>query len=350
MRFQPGHIDVLDALPKELPNSTSDGRFRYLLDIENIEWSPTCICFTGYVVIAQDMATRQITRHTFEGLPSGTFDDDWARVRLSFVDKDEKGHAVEVGVPVGSAQGNEKHLIDVKVDPMHNGIAPVSLGGSSILSLTIRNTSRSIPVQLTEPPTVSTHGTMWKTAPAFVGSLVFPMTIAPQRLQKLDVRLEPIVAETISLSFRSMDPAIAHTELDVHVPYANTVLPGRFSGVPLVVPIRFEPHLPMLGLWLLGGVIIGSLVPLFTGKDRFRGWPRAFGAALVAALIVEVVAMLLAQTKSKVVVLDTPIDPWQSTPVLVLGLGAGILGTGAAKLLQSAAERWRRRREKGDDK
>ena len=341
MRFEQYDVDVLDSTSQELTFRTADGRYRYALDVSSLLWRPECICFRDYVVIAQDTVSQQVTQHKFMGSPSGSFDDGWVRVRLSLIEANDVAHSAEVAVPVGSAPGNEAPIVDMQVDPKPEGrIAAASLGGATVLYLTIRNTSRQLSVELAEPPVVSPRSSVWKTVPSISGA-AFPVVLGPAQAKRFELHLEPDVWQSVALSFRSANPEVAHTVLDVDVPYVNGTLPGRWTRLSLEIPIRFEPNLPMLGLWLLGGVVLGTLLPLLTDRSRLRMWPRSLAAALLAAVILEAVGMFLVQNKSRLVLFDFTMDPWQPTPVLVMGLVAGILGLKAAHMLQQAVDSYK---------
>ena len=342
MRFEQYDVEVLDVLPQQLTYRTSDGRYRFALDTSQLSWKPECICFRDYVVIAQDTVSAQITRHKFMGSPSGTFEDEWVRVRLSLIEANDVAHSAEVGVPVGSAPGNEPPIVDVQVDPKSEGrLASASLGGATVLYLTVRNTSRHLSVTLAEAPAVSARSGVWKSPPSIRGA-AFPVILAPGRAQRFELQLEPDVWQSMALSFRSANPQVAHTTVDVDVPYVNATLPGRRTNLSLEIPLRFEPNLPMLGAWLIGGVVLGTLLPLVTGdRNRLRMWPRSMAAALLTAVILEAIGMFLVQNKSKLVLFDFAIDPWQPTPVLVMGLVSGILGLKAAQMLQQAVESYK---------
>ena len=65
-----------------------------------------------------------------------------------------------------------------------------------------------------------------------------------------------------------------------------------------------------------------------------KRWPRAALAALVAGVIFELFGILAVQNNSKFMLFGFDFDPWQSLPVLVLGVLMGLLGLGAARHLQ----------------
>ena len=101
------------------------------------------------------------------------------------------------------------------------------------------------------------------------------------------------------------------------------------------MPIRFRPSILTLLLALATGVALGSLIPLLASKrGRVSTWGRATVTALVVAIILELVGIFLVANNSKFVLFGFNLDPWQTLPVLLLGIGNGLLGFEAAKKLK----------------
>ena len=126
-----------------------------------------------------------------------------------------------------------------------------------------------------------------------------------------------------------------HTSLHVGVPYANPIFGNRTESIELAVPIRFRPSILTLLLALTTGVALGSLIPLLASKrGRVSTWGRATVTALVVAIILELVGIFLVANNSKFVLFGFNLDRWQTLPVLLLGIGNGLLGFEAAKKLK----------------
>ena len=151
----------------------------------------------------------------------------------------------------------------------------------------------------------------------------------------MTLRLEPYVRQALGAAFPPTAATSPHTAVHLDVPYTNPLFARRVSTVPVDVPLRFQPGILALVLWLAAGVVLGSLVPLAVGGRQSLGrWPRAAAAALVAGVIFELFGILAVQNNSKVMLFGFDLDPWQSLPVLVLGALMGLLGLEAARHLE----------------
>jgi hypothetical protein len=323
---------VEDLSTLELPYETSDGAYKYAVDTSALSWRPDCTCYRYYVIFARSRANGVLTRHKFKGIPSGSFPDQRAPVRLSI--EDAAGtHTDDIALPVASAPGLEPvPILDIKTD---RTLWPVSLGGVTDIQITLSNSSPDDTVEIRDVVLATDAAKVWKTAPSLPDAKL-SFTLTPKNSRTLTVRLEPAVKHAIGISFPPTSPDLSHTTLRLEVPYSSQMFAGRDGEAVLVIPLRFKPGVIALGLWLLGGVVIGSLVPLLSGKkgSTLKKWPRILATALVVGIVLEVFGILLVQNKSKLVLFGFDIDPWQTTPVMVLGIVTGLLGLQAAKLIE----------------
>lgn len=335
VRFVQLTPDVVDNPTMDLPDETSDGAYKYAIDTQALSWNPDCTCYRYYVVFARARGTGVLTRHKFKAIPSGSFADQRVPVRLSITDADG-AHTDDIALPVASAPGLEPSpLVEVKTE---KALVPVSLGGATDIQLTVRNPNAHESVQIGPDILVTPQSpTVWKSPPAVTGAQL-PLTLPPGNTRTLTMRLEPVVKQAIGLSFPPTSADLPHTAVRIDVPYSSRTFSGRDARVALDVPLRFRPSMTALGLWLLGGVILGSLIPVVAlaskGKATVRTWGTAVGAAIVAGLILEVFGIVLAQNKSKLMLFGFDIDPWQTTPVMLLGILTGLMGLQSAKLIE----------------
>jgi hypothetical protein len=110
--------------------------------------------------------------------------------------------------------------------------------------------------------------------------------------------------------------------------------------VSAIVPVRFRPSILTLLAALVVGVLLGSLIPLLASKrGSVRTWGRATGTAVVVAIILEMVGIFMVANNSKFVLFSFNLDPWQTLPVLLLGIANGLLGFEAAKRLKFIQEK-----------
>jgi hypothetical protein len=211
----------------------------------------------------------------------------------------------------------------------------VSLGGVSEIPITVRNTSKRLETHIPEPPVVQAADRgLWR-APLAIEEATYPIRIAPGRTHVFILRLEPTLRESIAKSLGPKAADKPHTSVSIEMPYENPNLAGRQGAIPLQLGVRFQPNLAMLGLWLLGGVVVGSLIPLLKGgRTRMKAWPRAVAAALVTGVALEALGMFLVQTNSRLILFGMTFDPWESAPVLLIGLMAGVMGLGTLQWVQ----------------
>jgi hypothetical protein len=329
MRFVGLSPTAVDA--GALPDETAQHAFQYAIDTTALKWANECRCYRYFVVTVRSRKTGRLSQHKFRGVPSGSFEDQHVQVRLT-ITEGGASDTDDVALPVASAPGLEpKPLVEVSTA---QAIESLSLGGITEIPVTVRNPNLLMTVEIPSGIVVATgDGRLWKSAPAFAGTS-FPLALGPQRTQVLTLRVEPLVRQAIAASFPPTSADKSHTILYLDVPYTNTIFGGRTGNVRLGVPLRFQPGVLALALWLLCGVVLGSLVPVAAGgRQILRQWPQAAATAFVVGVVLELVGILLVQNKSKFVLLGFDLDPWQTLPVIVLGVANGLLGLKAAERL-----------------
>jgi hypothetical protein len=278
-------------------------------------------------------ATGVVTRHKFRALPSGSFDDQYAEVMLTVTAGALAGDT-RIALPVASAPGLEpKPLVEI----LRARASPesLSLGGFTQVRLTVKNVTKGVPVLITSAVVIRPDTPdLWNgIAASFNGTA--PIPLAADASETLTVNLQPQTWRAIEASLVPTEADKPHTTLHVDVPYANPVFGNRPSSAELIVPLRFRPSILSLLTSLLAGVALGSLIPLLASKrGTVRAWGRATGTALVVAIILELVGIFLVANNSKFVLFGFNLDPWQTLPVVLLGIANGLLGFEAAKKLK----------------
>ena len=337
--FKPSNpVAVPDAAPA-LTDSTVAGAFEYSVDTSDIKWADECRCFRYYTVTVRSMHTGRISRHKFKAFPSGSFEDQRVQVRLSIADGPEPAPVDydDVMLPVASAPGLEP--APLVVVQAREQIAGVSLGGSTEIQLVLRNPSKHTSMQVPgDIVVVAEANRLWKQDPV-ISARPFPLTLPPNGSEVVRVTVHPKTMEVIQKSIVPSSSDKPHTALHIKVPYTNTLFQQREGVTELDLPVRFRPSIISLAIALLFGVGLGSLIPLITRKTgTVARWSRATVAAFVAALVLELVGIFLVANNSKFMVFSFDLDPWQTLPVLLLGVGNGLLGLEAAKALKFITE------------
>jgi hypothetical protein len=318
-----------------LPDSTSEGAFEYGIDVSDVKWADECRCFRYYTVTVKSVRTGQVSRHKFRAHPSGSFEDQRVQVRLTISEtaSPEVSDFDDVALPVASAPGLEPSPL-VTVQPRES-LASVSLGGESEIQLVLRNPNKHVPVQVpTDIIVVSEASNLWQQEPV-VKTRGIPLTLPPNGSEIVRVTVQPRTWEAIQKSIVPSSSDKAHTSIHIKVPYTNAQFQQRDGITELSLPVRFRPSIISLAVALIVGVALGSLVPLVARKTgSVERWSRATVAALVVALVLELVGIFLVANNSKFMVFNFDLDPWQTLPVLLLGIFNGLLGLEAAKRLK----------------
>jgi len=316
----------------DLPDETTDHAYKIAVNTDTLTWGPSCHCYRYYVIYARSNATGLLSEYKFKGKPVGSFDDP--RVPLELSIPDALGvHKVAIGLPMASAPGLEpKPLVEVTTDKK---LHPVELGTPTDIQVTVYNPSHFEGVEIPSDVSLSsTNPELWKQEPTLVGNPL-PMTLAPLGTKTLKIHLEPLVSRTLAISFAPTDADLPHTAVGLDLPFRSRTFSGRDGRVRLGISLRFGPSPPVLGLWLLTGVVLGSLVPLFSGgKASWKKWARSVGAAALAGILLEVFGVFLAKTNSKLLLGGYDIDPRQTAPVMFLGILAGLMGVRALRFVK----------------
>ena len=323
----------VETEPVAMQDELADGAFEYALDTTKINWATECSCYRHYAVLVRSRATGVVTRHKFRALPSGSFDDQYAEVMLTIRDG-ARGGDTRIALPVASAPGLEPKPL-LTITRLRDRPESLSLGGVTQIRLTVKNPTKGVAVLIPSASVVRTEaGQLWAHVTASLGGTL-PVTLQPDATETLTLDIQPQTLRAIEESLVPTDADKPHTSLHVGVPYANPIFGNRTGSIELAVPIRFRPSILTLLLALTTGVALGSLIPLLASKrGRVSTWGRATVTALVVAIILELVGIFLVANNSKFVLFGFNLDPWQTLPVLLLGIGNGLLGFEAAKKLK----------------
>ena len=336
MRFLPlPTLTDEESAGSSLPDQTRDGLFQYKVDLTDVRWADDCRCFRYYQVIVKSTKHGSVTRHKFKAVPSGSFDDQRADVRLTIAEGTKKSTA-DISLPIASAPGLEPTpLIEVTTPER---IAPVKLAGRTNIPITLKNATKRMAVEIPGEILITLgQGELWRTAPVVTAGgapLKTPFQLKAGATQDVVVTIEPVVQEALRASFIPKDNDIAHTSIAVHVPYRNPIFGNRDGLADLPIPLRFHPNVIALMSALLAGVVLGGLIQ-WRKYRTVRKWVLATATALAVGLVLELVGVfLVSKGDSKFVIFSFSLDPLQTLPVLLLGIGNGLLGLEAAKRLK----------------
>jgi hypothetical protein len=243
VRFVPLSPELVEQPSIELPDETSDGAYKYAVDTTSLSWSADCTCYRYYVVIVRATANTVLTRHKCKGIPSGSFVDQRAPVRLSITDG-RGPHTDDIALPVASAPGLEPSpLIAIKSD---TAIHSISVGGVTEIQVNVQNPNANEPMDIRNDVLLEPESrAIWKTPPA-LSDIALPLSLAPRATKSLTIRLEPSMKQAIGLSFPRTSQDVRHTTLRLTVPYASRTFSGRDRHIMVDIPLRFRPSLVTL--------------------------------------------------------------------------------------------------------
>jgi hypothetical protein len=324
--------------PLDMQDEVAGGAFQYAIDTTGINWNTDCTCFRYYGILVRARATGQVTRHKFRAIPSGSFEDQYAEVNMTITEGATSGE-LRVRLPVSSAPGLEpKPLTVSRPEP---GPDAVSLGGETRIRLTLENSLKEMPVAIPTAVVVQPRVTdLWGQAEAQLprrdgqgeGS---PLVLKPGARETLTLVVRPQTLRAVETSLVPIEGDKAHSHLDLEIPYANPLFGNREGIARADVPVRFRPGVLTLLAALLIGVLLGSVIPLLAPKRGTLGlWGKATATGAAVGIILWFVGIFLVANNSKFVLFSFNLDPWQTLPTLLLGIGNGLGGFKAAEWLK----------------
>jgi hypothetical protein len=338
MRFLPlSTLTDDESAGSRLTDQTRDGLFQYSIDLSDIRWADDCRCFRYYQIIVKSTKHGSVTRHKFKAVPSGTFDDQRADNITLTITQDGRTDADTISLPVASAPGLQPRSIQLVTSTT---LEPVVLAGETDIPVRVQNNSGMDAVisALTVTPE---QADLWSAPPSLQTAGGLPLSVGAHRELLLHVHVAPRTRRAISVSWPPTDPLQAHTAVNVEAAYQNALFQNRAAQASLRVPIRFQPNVITLSATLLLGTMLGTLLLLLTKRVTWwRSWSGATVAALLVGVVFELIGMLLVAGGSKFLLFGYSLDPWQTVPVALLGVGVGLLGTKSVDRLKGTLK-WR---------
>ncbi len=327
VEFRPGICDPTAApasLPQQMPLNSTSG-YTVVVDIGNAtHGSYGYFIYPVYVYLNSGKGQRCGFR--VQVLPSGTFLDKMADVSFHV----GEGAQLEDGV-VRIPLYNFVYSKSILEGHASTQLSPVSLSGGTTLDVTLKNTLSDLPIGLYPDVKVSPgHGLYWQGAPQAVVQLPRNGSRILDPAQTLDgavvLNLHPNPWHSLGASIFPLAPDKPHETVTLYVNYDT---PGGIPGtLEIPVAIRFRPSFWSLILAVLVGAIAGSLLGQF-GKNPdvdSTKWYKAFGVALLASGIAEVLGIMLVYGGSEFRLFGFELDPYQLLPVGAIGALVGLVG------------------------
>ena len=326
---EPDGAVVEDGTPRQLDDTTAAGLFAYEVDLSSLSWVEDCQCLRHYVFYVRPRGGAVTTRFKVKGKPTGRYPDHWENVAFD-VELDGRGDTGIVRLPVQAQQADGDELVQVHPDAVH----AISLHGQRHLWFELRNALTDTPLDVSLPPIVraddDTLLSVW------AADSTSTRRIDPGRTALVDVVVRP--TSTLAAARASLRPSLPttpHAQVTAEFRYVNPEVQGRDESLTAIGRVRFAPDPVVLFLTLVAGVLLGCLVTFLVPKlapKRTGRW-RAFAIALALGSVLELVGMFLVANDSRFVLFGFDLDPWQTLPTALVGIGVGVMGLRAAELL-----------------
>ena len=181
---------------------------------------------------------------------------------------------------------------------------------------------------------------LWVSHPPSIPSV----SIAAGQNHPIDLSVKPRPGAALSATVRPILPNEPHETLDVRFIFTAG---GIERTLRKTVGVRFRPSFWSLGLALLVGSFLGSLVrvvirvfrppgdtPAKSLKVKIWIWLRDFLSAIVLGIVLEALGLILFMANSRLRLFGLELDPWQPLQVFFIGVMAALGITKAATLLE----------------
>ena len=302
-----------------LDEETVNRRFRFRVDYANANWAVDCGCYRGYLFYVQRSSGGAVKRFKVRAFPSGRVQDQRQRVNFD-VSLGSTRDSGAVNMPLAGAESLSGLARDS--DAKHE----VYLRGASQLRIPVKNLLLNTEIVVEPAPIASDFDDrLWAEAPKLISG---PITIKPLQSAELIYEVQPRPWAAVERSFFKVRPTDEHASIRFSIPYKNPTLADRSARLDIQAAIRFKPLLLALVAGLTGGWFLGSIAKLLQPKQRtnLRLWMQSSATGLVAAIIVELIALFMVAMQSKFVFFTFDLDPWQTFPTVIIGLVCGLLG------------------------
>src|SRR5205807_1647616 len=146
--------------------------------------------------------------------------------------------------------------------------------------------------------------------------------------ETLHLDLHPHRIYALFATWKHVKPDEGNDTVSLKIVYTSQFNPGIPHEILILIPIRFIPSFPNLGVFLLMGLMLGTLV-----RQMFFRIPiaslatlKTLATNLIFVVGIEALAMALVFLGSKFVLFGLELDPWQTITVFLIGFFVGLGG------------------------
>ena len=316
-------------LPEELKAAvsadTENRTYRVRVPVRTIFWSDACLCF-GYTVVVERTDSPGAQVFDVRATPRGIFNEQVVDVPFRI----KEGTRVESGViplPVASYHSESDAIV---LDG--SATRSIRLSGNQFVEVQVKNTSGRFAVTAMLAPGHSAvepaPDDLFQGTPAIEASNGTQVTIKPGEASRIRIAVTPKTINAIQRSIPPIGPDGSHTNMALKFDYQVGPFAGdRVSFFSRQIDVRFAPSFFSLILSLIGGALLGVTLRSVSSRSwHVVNFARALTASFVAALVIDVVAMLMASGGSKLILFNYGIDPSQLLPTAAIGIFCGLNG------------------------
>lgn len=308
----------------------SAGRFRvwiYPDDIQQARYG-----YFKYQLYARDTTagpTGPITMFTFQGTPVGTFEDQIAIVEFDITAAGDVKESGKIRLPIFGSVASDALASTTSSAPV-----PVFLASEKVIPVPVRNSSKSMPVEVRNVRISPEDPGLWK-KPAAVPFKPFVLDPGAAVGENVQIRLIPRTTSAIASAMVPGGSSKKDDTIKVSIEYATK---GRSAReLSMAIPVRFVPWPPLLFLATIVGACVGTLVPPAARKRQWQDFWKALGSGTIVAVIVEAFAMLLVANNSQFKLLGFDLDPFQLLPAALIGVLVGLAGFRSLEALRKVS-------------
>ena len=229
------------------------------------------------------------------------------------------GSPVDEGLlrlPVHSSGGDDLGLED-RAETFH-------LGTATPLEIRFDNVLKSFPVHVLSVQALSLDRSVWAAVPAVslgcVGESTENLKIGPAANGCISLTAVPSIARALRNTMTGSD-GDGGTTVEVTVSYE--IVPGVTKTQVFDVHVLFEPTMFELLCMLVGGALVGSLLPVGVANSTLVA--RLWQGQLTAAAL-DLIAVGLEAGHTHLTLFTIEMYPWHLVPSGLIGLAAGLSG------------------------
>lgn len=331
VRFHSQGCDIGVPLPENAVDrlmQKSTEHYIVFVDLSDIH-SPESTDYTVYKFYVQSKpgASGHAVTCLFlvQAQPTGSFKDQIVEVHFQ-VGQTASFEDASMRLPVHSTFSAEAML----ESPPPETLPEVRPGSASNVGIKLINRLSDLPLVVErDVEVIPSHPFYWKATSGMLG-VHGDSDLALSQGQTLEnaivLQLQPDPWKALGATFRPLAASKSHDKFFVNLSYFTRGGFRRMLQVP--VEVRFVPSLWSLLLAVLGGSLLGSLVPLVfsSGGRGILTWLQAFGAAFVVAILAWLVGLVMVSLDSRFRIFGIELDPFQIVPASLIGAFVGLYG------------------------